>query len=130
MPLVLAVAFLGGACSQPEDSTPVAETRTTYMDDGSAVLSADGQPLGTVQFPSSCEPAAQKHLERGLALLHHMTYLEAEASFRAAAEADPECAIAYWGMAMTSVHPLWPDVVPPEEIAAGRELLDQAAHAP
>jgi len=129
MPLVLAVAFLGGACSQPEDSTPVAETRTTYMDDGSAVLSADGQPLGTVQFPSSCEPAAQEHLERGLALLHHMTYLEAEASFRAAAEADPECAIAYWGMAMTSVHPLWPDVVPPEEIAAGRELLDQAAHA-
>ena len=96
---------------------------------GAEVLNSDGKSLGTVHFPTSCTPDAQRHLERGLALLHHMTYLKAEASFRAAAEADPDCAIASWGMAMTYVHPLWPDVVPQEKLNAGRMLLDQAASA-
>jgi tetratricopeptide (TPR) repeat protein len=93
------------------------------------VVSAEGKNLGTVHFPTSCGPEAQEALERGLALLHHMTYLKAQESFRAAAEADPDCAIALWGMAMTYVHPLWPDVVPADKMAAGRELLDRAANA-
>jgi tetratricopeptide (TPR) repeat protein len=139
--LILAVAWIGGACSQPASHAPDEEHHSTAEDTtadamtaslgltGSAVLSSDGEPLGTVYFPSSCAPEAREHLERGLALLHHMTYLKAEGSFRAAAEADPECAIAFWGIAMTYVHPLWPDVVPAERLAAGRELLDQAANA-
>ena len=96
---------------------------------GTAVMSADGKALGTVQFPTSCEPAAQETLERALALLHHMTYGPAEASFESAAESDPECAIAYWGMAMTYVHPLWPDTVPAEKLAGGQELLERARSA-
>jgi len=89
----------------------------------------ESRSLGTVEFPTSCDPAAQEHLERGLALLHHMTYVQAEPAFQKAAEIDPECAIAYWGVAMTYVHPLWPDVVSPEKLKVGRELLEKAMAA-
>jgi tetratricopeptide (TPR) repeat protein len=104
-------------------------TETPYLTDGTSVLSSEGKPLGTVVFASSCTPEAQEHLHQGLALLHHMTYLQAEPAFRAAAEADPDCAIAHWGIAMTFVHPLWPDTVPPEKLEAGRDLLARAASA-
>ncbi len=96
---------------------------------GTEALSEDGERLGTVVFPTSCKASVQPDLERGLALLHHMTYVQAERVFRAAAEDDPECAIAYWGAAMTYAHPLWSDVTPDEKIVAGRELLDRAVSA-
>jgi tetratricopeptide (TPR) repeat protein len=96
---------------------------------GTPVRSFEGQELGTVHFPTSCEPAVQGELERGLALVHHMNYTSAEPIFLAAAEADPECAIAYWGAAMTYVHPLWPDTISPERRVAGEELLAKATAA-
>jgi tetratricopeptide (TPR) repeat protein len=90
------------------------------------VFDLSGSPLGSVRLPSSCSEAADVHLGRGLALLHSMTYEDAEAAFAAAAEANPDCAMAYWGQAMTVVHPLWSD--PPSEarFEAGRNLLEQA----
>lgn len=138
--LVVIVGWLGGACAQPASQAPedehldaletAAEAPTAQLGlTGSAVVSADGENLGEVYFPTSCAAEAQDGLERGLALVHHMTYLAAEASFRAAAETDPDCAIAYWGIAMTFVHPLWPDVVSEEKLAEGQELLDEAAEA-
>ena len=138
--VALTLAWISGACSHQQDHAPEAEHHadsdtgdiapTAQLGlTGTVVLSSSGEPLGTIHFPTSCSPEAQEHLEQGLALLHHMTYMQAEGSFRAAAEADPECAIAFWGVAMTYAHPLWPDVVPPEKLTAGRELLDQAANA-
>ena len=38
-----------------------------------------GDQLGTVQFPTSCRNEAAPLVERGLALLHHMTYRGARA---------------------------------------------------
>ena len=55
-----------------------------------------GEQLGTVQFLVSCNDAASQHAERGLALLHHMTYEGARAEFATATEADPDCAMGYW----------------------------------
>jgi tetratricopeptide (TPR) repeat protein len=82
--------------------------------------------LGAVQFPVSCNDAARKHIDQGLALLHHMTYEDAEVSFAAAAKAQPDCAMSYWGQAMTYIHPLWSD--PPSEanFARGRGLVAEA----
>ena len=49
-----------------------------------------------------------KSFERGLALLHHMTYPQAREAFERAAALDPHCAMAQWGIAMTLFQPLWP----------------------
>jgi len=63
--------------------------------------------LGQVNFPISCSAAAQSKFNRGLALLHHMMYAQAEKEFKALSEFEPDCPMAYWGIAMTLFHPLW-----------------------
>ncbi|HEV2116648.1 MAG TPA: hypothetical protein VGR48_11515, partial [Terriglobales bacterium] len=63
--------------------------------------------LGTVNFPTSCAPAAQKTVERGVALLHSFQYQQVEQAFGEAARQDSHCAIAYWGEAMGLYHQLW-----------------------
>jgi tetratricopeptide (TPR) repeat protein len=65
------------------------------------------EELGTVHFPVSCTPEAQKTFEKGVALLHSFWYEEAEKTFAKAAQQDPTCAIAYWGESMSLWHQLW-----------------------
>ncbi len=115
----LLVLLFVTACDGGSDSGGVAEPR-------GANPAWDAQSLGTVHFPTSCNQAANPHMQRGLALLHHMTYEEARRSFASAADADPECGMAYWGVAMTYVHPLWPDVIPNERLIEGWELATKA----
>ena len=85
-----------------------------------------GEQLGAVNFPVSCTEPAASDVLRGVALLHNMTYLGAETYFARAIDADPQCAMAYWGLAMTYVHPLWPDAPPEAQFAEGLELLTTA----
>jgi tetratricopeptide (TPR) repeat protein len=63
--------------------------------------------LGTVHFPVSCTPEAQKTFEKGVALLHSFWYEEAEKTFLDAEQQDPKCAMAHWGEAMSLWHQLW-----------------------
>jgi predicted Zn-dependent protease len=86
-------------------------------------LTAEG--LGTVSFPTSCSPAVEKQMERGVALLHSFWYGEAERTFAAAAKQDAKCAMAHWGVAMSLWHPLWE---PPEkeELKRGLASLEKA----
>jgi|SRR5208282_4175711 len=65
------------------------------------------QQLGTVHFPVSCSPDAQKTFEKGVALLHSFWYEEAEKTFLDVEKQDPKCAMAYWGEAMSLWHQLW-----------------------
>lgn len=62
---------------------------------------------GVVDFPVSGNDEARRAIETGLAHLHHMMYEQARPYFEAAVQADPECAMAHWGIAMTSFQPLW-----------------------
>ena len=86
-----------------------------------------GDKLGTVILPFSCNEAASKEAERGLALLHHMTYVGARAAFAATVKADPDCAMGYWGQSMSYIHPLWSDPPDETEFASGKELAAAAA---
>ena len=58
---------------------------------------------GKVRFPVTTKsPLAQQFVEQGVGQLHGFWYFEAERSFRQAASLDPDCAMAYWGMAMAN----------------------------
>ena len=58
---------------------------------------------GEVHFPVGTDnPEVRSYLEQGLGQLHGFWFLEAERSFRQAAALEPDCAIAYWGMAMAN----------------------------
>jgi len=65
------------------------------------------EQLGTVHFPVSCAPEAQKSFEKGVALLHSFWYEEAEKTFVEIEKQDWKCAMAYWGEAMSLWHQLW-----------------------
>src|SRR5438045_1964366 len=61
--------------------------------------------MSNVVFPiSTKKPLAPKFFTQGVAQLHGFWYFEAERSFRQAAALDPDCAIAYWGMAMANTN--------------------------
>jgi hypothetical protein len=81
--------------------------------------------LGTVQFETSCNAAAQPVFNRAVALLHSFWYEKAAETFSEAASLDPNCAMAYWGKAMTYYHPLWahPDAA---SLKAGWAAIEKA----
>ncbi|MBK8978356.1 MAG: redoxin domain-containing protein [Planctomycetes bacterium] len=57
-----------------------------------------------VSFPvTTASPDGQAFFDQGVVQLHGFWYLEAERSFRQVAAIDPDCAMAYWGMAMANV---------------------------
>jgi tetratricopeptide (TPR) repeat protein len=58
--------------------------------------------LGKVHFPTSCSPAVEKQFDRALALLHSFWAKDAIQGFNAVLQQDPDCAIAYWGIAMSA----------------------------
>lgn len=68
--------------------------------------------LGKLEFEIEGSKEVQEQFTLGLKLLHSFEYDEAEKVFAAAIEKDPECAMAWWGVAMSNFHPLW---TPPTE---------------
>jgi hypothetical protein len=83
------------------------------------------EKLGQVNFPISCSAAAQQQFNRALALLHSFQYSEAEKAFAAISATDADCAMRYWGIAMSNYHPLW---TPPTqaELKTGAAAIEQA----
>jgi hypothetical protein len=60
------------------------------------------QDLGRVHFDTSCTPQAQEKFDRGLAMVHSFFYPNSIQAFTEAAATDPQCAIAYWGIAISN----------------------------
>lgn len=63
--------------------------------------------FGTVAFMTSCAADQRENFNRAVATLHSFWYVAAEKTFRAVAAADPDCAMAHWGVAMTYYHQIW-----------------------
>ncbi|HKZ06683.1 MAG TPA: hypothetical protein VJU81_14535 [Methylomirabilota bacterium] len=60
-----------------------------------------GEKLGHVHFETSCAAAVQKDFDRAVAMLHSFWFPKALATFDEVLKADPACAMAEWGKAMT-----------------------------
>jgi peroxiredoxin len=59
---------------------------------------------GDVHFPVTvASELAQRFFDQGIGQLHGFWYFEAERCFRQVASIDPDCAMAYWGMAMANL---------------------------
>src|SRR5438045_3496808 len=59
------------------------------------------QRLGTVHFATSCNEVAQRRFDRAMRYQHSFWYRQAKEIFEEAAAADPQCGMAYWGVALT-----------------------------
>jgi tetratricopeptide (TPR) repeat protein len=69
------------------------------------------QQLGAVHFATSCNDAAQRRFDRAMRYQHSFWYKASRDIFEETLKADPDCAIAYWGIALS----LWnnPHFPPP-----------------
>lgn len=70
-------------------------------------FSSHDNSVGKINFKISSNSETQDQFNYSLAMLHHMMYDHSEREFRKAAELDSNCAMAYWGIAMSYFHPLW-----------------------
>jgi hypothetical protein len=78
-------------------SLPAAVQSQPMMHDHAAM-----ERLGSVSFQTSCSPAAQRPFNRAVALMHSFQFGSAIDGFHAVLAVDPTCAIAYWGIAVSS----------------------------
>ena len=90
---------------------------------------ADKQ-FGTVQFATSCPAATQKDFDLAIALLHSFEYDEAEKVFAKIIDKEPGCAMAYWGVAMSNYHQVWPSPPTPAELEKGAKAIALAQSLP
>jgi hypothetical protein len=87
-----------------------------------------GEPekLGKVHFPVSCSPAAQQAFDRALAMLHSFWFPQALNAFGEVTNTDPNCAMAYWGVAMSRrTNPLV-GAAPPAALKDALQAIDKA----
>ncbi|MBE0599172.1 MAG: tetratricopeptide repeat protein [Desulfuromonadales bacterium] len=104
---------------------PDARAEISHQHDDPAVRTGD-EPLGSVDFNVSCAEATRPAFDRALGLMHHMMYVEARAAFEKIVESDPECAMAYWGVATSLFQPLWGTRPSSEELNRGWSLIQKA----
>jgi hypothetical protein len=89
---------------------------------------ADDTTLGKVNFETSCNPEAQKLFNQGMLYQHSFWYRASQRTFEDVLKADPECGIAYWGIALSL---LWnPHVAPPaKNLAEGAAAIAKGKSA-
>jgi hypothetical protein len=86
--------------------------------------------LGTVHFATSCTAAAQPKFDRAVALLHSFDFARATDDFNGAIAADPACAIAHWGIAVSRWgNPFAAGIRPAPQIQQGRDAIGRAISA-
>lgn len=86
--------------------------------------------FGTINFINSCSPKNKKDFDLAVALLHSFEYDEAEKAFANVIDADPNCAMAYWSVAMSNYHQVWPTTPSREELEKGSKAISIAQSLP
>ena len=81
--------------------------------------------LGNVHFETSCNEVAQRRFDRGMRYQHSYWYSAARDVFEDALKADPGCAMAEWGIALTYLdNPHAP--IPSSNVAPGLAAIERA----
>ena len=70
-----------------------------------AAMQTGGAPrlwdnLGTLHYPVTANPEAQKYFDQGLRLTYAFNHAEAQQAFHQGQQLDPACALCYWGEAL------------------------------
>src|SRR5258707_2237373 len=83
---------------------------------------AGDDKLGNVNFETSCNPEAQKLFNQAMLYQHSFWYRASQNVFEGVLKADPQCGIAYWGIALSM---LWnPHVpTPAKNLADGSAMI-------
>src|SRR5919199_3665924 len=97
---------------------------------GSAIAQHHDENLGKVTFPTSCDPKVQAEFERGVAMLHSYWFNYARRTFEGVLQQDPNCAMAYWGIALDLLGNTLVGPPPRADAQAAWEALEKARAMP
>jgi hypothetical protein len=84
------------------------------------------EKLGTVSFSTSCSQAVAVQFNTAVALMHSFQFGRAIETFRAVLKQDPQCAMAYWGIALSNWGNPFAGFKSPAQLASGSEAVRQA----
>ncbi|HVT41273.1 MAG TPA: hypothetical protein VHE78_19710 [Gemmatimonadaceae bacterium] len=88
---------------------------------------APADRLGAVHFATSCRAVAPQ-FDRAVALLHSFEFAAAISGFNSVIAADPTCAMAYWGIALSRWgNPFAAGIRSAAQLRPGREAIERAA---
>ncbi len=88
---------------KPADNTQVCHLPNATKASTKPAILMEG--YGKVHMSVTTKSAeAQAFFDQGLALMHSFWFYEADRSFERAAQLDPECAMAQWGIAMSDIN--------------------------
>jgi protein SCO1 len=86
--------------------------------------------LGALNFPISCSWQSQREFTVAMSLLHLFQFTDAEKLYAGIARSEPDCAMAYWGIAMSRLqNPLYATPTP-ADAAVARQAIVTADAAP
>src|SRR6476660_7078603 len=91
-----------------------------------SALGQQDEKLGKLSFPTSCDPKVQAEFERGVAMIHSYWFLIARRTFEGVLREDPNCAMAYWGIALDLLNNSLAVVPPRADAEAAWAALEKA----
>src|SRR5690348_9062312 len=90
-------------------------------------ITPGGGALGKVHLATSCSPKAQASFDRAVALLHSFEFGRAIDGFQSTLAADPACAMADWGIALSNWgNPFAPEVKSRSSLRQGWAAIEAA----
>jgi hypothetical protein len=93
---------------------------------GSGQHQHGSETLGKVHFETTCKPAVREKFDRSVALLHSFEFRSAIDGFNAVLTADDSCAMAYWGIALSSWGNPFAGLKAPAVLEPGRAAAQKA----
>lgn len=122
LPLVYSLVFMCFLACKDQKQNP--DLTSIDFLRGELLLCGSGQ-FGELKFSLSCNYETRADFDLAVALLHSFQYADAEKAFVKVIDADPNCPMAYWGVAMSIYHAAW---FPPSEkdLIKGSKVLDVA----
>jgi tetratricopeptide (TPR) repeat protein len=97
------------SCREKTNTSQIADINSLDLKKGEIISCGpqDGEIFGSVSFTASVPDSLRKDFNIAVALLHSFEYDQSEKRFASIIDRSPDCAMAYWGVAMSNFHTLW-----------------------
>jgi len=120
---IIFILLLAVSCKMKNKNISAEEINAINLKRGEIVIcSPSDKQFGSITFNVSCSEKVKNDFNVAVALLHSFEYEEAEKVFAKIIDKEPDCAMAYWGVAMCNYHPLWAPPSQPELVKGAKAV--------
>ena len=115
------------SCTDKTGTPQIADISSLDLKKGEIISCGpgDGEIFGSVSFTASVPDSLKNDFNIAIALLHSFEYDQSEKMFAKIIDRSPDCAMAYWGVAMSNFHTLWSPPTP-SELQKGAKAIELA----